>query len=241
MEEPPVERLLREKEEDAIDNDDGVLVFSSPDRQSTSKLRMDQSNQRLIIETTLPHSTRMIDENIYMASNILAGKFTDDQIHEIIDDISARLKHIQFPKMFEEIKYGFQIIDKDAEYTKFAYFIPYNEELTYDSLRETFETVLMQSFELIYSYFMEMSFFIQTELNAFLMQPEVGLKLLEIRKLLFQAKFYTTMSGRFAGDQRRIAQSMRKEARELLELFEKEFPETASTQVQEIKDFFELS
>ena len=241
MDEPPIDRLLREKEEEALEKDEDTLVFLSPDRNSTSKLVVDRYEKTLSIEATLYHSTRMIDQNIYLASNILLEKFTEEQIRDIIDDISARLRAIELPQILQESQYGFKITDQDKEYTKFSYIISYEkEDLSYKALRDEFETILMNSFELIYGYLMKMGLFIQTELNQFLLQPLIEMKLLAIGKLLFQAKFYTTMTGRFASDQRRIAQSMRKEALELIENFEKEFPDLANNKLKDIKNFFNI-
>ena len=87
---------------------------------------------------------------------------------------------------------------------------------------------------------MKEGYFIQAKINQFLVQPELELKLLEIRKILFQAKFYTTMTGRFANDQRRIAQSMKKDALELIAKFQNEYPEIASEKLQVIREFFNL-
>ncbi len=241
MDEPPIDRLLREKEDEAIEKDDDVLVFRSPDRNSTSKLIINRYEKTLSIETTLYHSTRMIDQNIYLVSNALSGKFTEDQIRDIIDDISARLRVIKLPNLLEKILYNFKIVDKDEEYTKFSYVLSYDkEDLSYKTLRDKFETILMNSFELIYGFLMKIMFFIQTGLNEFILQPTIEMKLLGIRKILFQAKFYATMTGRFANNQRRISHSMRKEALELIENFEKEFPDLAKDKLIEIRTFFNL-
>ena len=110
MEEPPIDRLLREKEDEAIDKDEDSLDFVSPDRKSVSKLVVDRVERTLSIQTILYHSTRMIDQNIYLASNILANKYSEEKIREIIDDISARLRRITLPKMLEQIQYGFKPI-----------------------------------------------------------------------------------------------------------------------------------
>ncbi|NVM53090.1 MAG: hypothetical protein HWN66_05260 [Candidatus Helarchaeota archaeon] len=241
MDEPPVDRLLREKEDEAIEKFEDALEFLSPDRNSTSKLIVDGVEKKLHIETILHHNMRMIDQNIYLSSNILSGKFTEDQIREIIDDISARLRVIELPKMLQKIQYGFKIVNQDDEYTKFSYSISYDkDDMSYDILSTEFETVLMNSFELVYGFLMKIGFFIQAELNQFLVQPDVELKLLEIRKLLFQAKFYATMTGRFANDQRRIALSMKKEAIELINKFEGEYSDIASEKLEGIRDFFKL-
>lgn len=241
MEEPPIDRLLREKDDDAIEKDDDVLVFLSPDRNSSSKLIVDREQGELRVETTLHHNTRLIDQNIYLSSSILTDKFSEEKIREIIDDVSARLRLIELPKVFQKIPYDFEIVEKEDEYSKFSYSLAYEEkDLSYDALRTEFETILMNSFELIYETILKMGFFIQAGLNQFLVQPEVELKLLEIRNLLFRAKFYAMMTGRFASDQQRIAQSMRKEALELINKFQEEYPEEASERLQEVRDFFEI-
>ena len=241
LDEPPIDRLLREKEDEALEKDEDTLVFLSPDRNSTSKLVVNRYEKTLSIEATLYHSTRMIDQNIYLASNILSEKFTEEQIRDIIDDISARLRTIELPKILQKIQYGFKITDQDEEYTKFSYIISYEkEDLSYKALRDEFETILMNSFELIYGFLMKIMLFIQTKLNEFLIQPLIEVRLLAIRKLLFQVKFYETMTGRFASDQRRIAQSIRKEALELIENFEKEFPDLANNKLKDIKNFFNI-
>lgn len=241
MDEPPIDRLLREKEDEALEKEEDTLVFLSPDRNSTSKLVVNRYEKTLSIEATLYHSTRMIDQNIYLASNILSEKFTEEQIRDIIDDISARLRAIELPKILQKIQYGFKITDQDEEYTKFSYSISYEkEDLSYKALRDEFETILMNSFELIYGFLMKIMLFIQTELNQFLLQPLIEVRLLAIRKLLFQVKFYETMTGRFASDQRRIAHSIRKEALELIENFEKEFPDLANNKLKDIKNFFNI-
>ena len=144
-------------------------------------------------------------------------------------------------KILQKIQYGFKITDQDEEYTKFSYSISYEkEDLSYKALRDEFETILMNSFELIYGFLMKIMLFIQTKLNEFLIQPLIEVRLLAIRKLLFQVKFYETMTGRFASDQRRIAQSIRKEALELIENFEKEFPDLANNKLKDIKNFFNI-
>ncbi|MFX1293766.1 MAG: hypothetical protein ACFFD2_02735 [Promethearchaeota archaeon] len=241
MNEPPIERLLREKRDDAIEiYDYNILEFLSPDRNSSSKLIVDKFTKKLYVETKLYHSTRMIDENIYLASNVLSENYTENQIRQIIDDISARLRQIELPKKLQNVPFNYQIVDQDKEYTKFSYTLSYEEISSYEKLRAEFETILMNSFELIYGYLMKMRFFIQAALNQFLIQPKIELKLLEIRSLLFRAKFYTAMTGRFASDQKRIAQSMRKDALKLIAQFKEEYPDIASERLQEIYEFFEI-
>ena len=98
----------------------------------------------------------------------------------------------------------------------------------------------MASFELIFGFLLKMGLFIQNALNQFLLEPDVELKLLEIRKILFQAKFYATMTGRFASDQRRIAQSMKKEALDLIAKFQSDYPKIAAEKLQNIREFFNI-
>ncbi len=241
MGELPIERLLQEKKEDAIEvHDENTLEFLSPDRHSSSKMIYNKWKEELTIETTLYHGARMIDENIYVASNILAANFTEEQIREIIEDVSARLRQMELPKMLQTVAYNFKIEEQDESSTKFAYTFSYEEFSSYETLKAEVEKRLMYSFELIYGYLIKISFFIESALNQFLLEPVIELKLLEIRKLLFRARFYDTMTGRFAGDQRRIAQSMKKDALNLLTQFQKEYPDLASERLQEIQKFFEL-
>lgn len=241
MEELPIERLLREKKEDAIDViDDNTLDFISPDRKSSSRLVINLKTGELFVQTKLHHGSRMIDENIYLNSSILSEKFSEEQIRQIIEDISARLRQIELGKILEKIPYNFQIIEQEEDFTKFSFTLMYEKFEIYDELRNEVETILVNSFELIYGLLMKMGFFIQTSLNEFLRQPLIELKLLEIRTLLFRQKFYSKMSGRFANDQQRIAQAMKKDALNLLDLFEKEFPGIALDKLQEIRVFFEL-
>ncbi|MHA1651559.1 MAG: hypothetical protein ACTSYB_15315 [Candidatus Helarchaeota archaeon] len=241
LEESPIERLWREKKEDALEvYEDDTLEFLSPDRTSTSKVVLNKWKKELYLETKLYHSARMIDENIYMASNIIAGKFTEEQLRQIIEDISARLRQIEIPKMLREIPYNFKIVEQDSDYTKFAYTLSYADITSYDELRTKFETVLVNSFELIYGYLMKMGYFIQTALNQFKHQPQIELKLMEIRTLIFREKFYATMTGRFANDQRRIAQSMKEEALNLIKQFEEEYPDIAQERLREIREFFDI-
>jgi hypothetical protein len=238
LEEVPIERLLREKENDAIEVFKNGLEFLSPDRNSTSKLIVNRGLEELYIETNLYHSARMIEQNTYLASNILSGKFSEEQIREIIEDISARLRTIELPNMLKVIQYKFKIIEQDEDSTKFSYTLIYGD-LTYDELRTQFETILMNSFELIYGYLMKMGFFIQEVLNQFLLQPQIELKLLAIRTLLFHAQFYDKMTGRFANEQKRIAHSMRKEALDLIAHFREEFPEVAEARLKDFQNLLE--
>ncbi|MHA1278676.1 MAG: hypothetical protein ACTSQI_12780 [Candidatus Helarchaeota archaeon] len=241
MEERPIDRLLREKGEDAIEKDEDTLIFLSPDQKSASKLIIDRYERKLIIETTLHHSTRMIDENIYMSANSLSNQFSDTQIRDIIDDISARLRLMELPELLQKIQYGFETVEKEEEYTKFAYELFYgDEEISYETLREKFETILMNSFELIYEFLLKIGLFIHTALEEFKLQPEMTLKLLRIRSLLFDAKFHEKMTGRFAGDQLRIARSMKKDALDLINQFKEEYPKVATEKLRKIQNFFEI-
>jgi hypothetical protein len=86
---------------------------------------------------------------------------------------------------------------------------------------------------------MKMSLFIEMELNKFLIES-TEMKLLEIRKVLFRAQFYAKMTGRFASDQQRIAQNMRKEALALINHFQEEYPEIASEKLQDIRNYFQV-
>ncbi|HUY00742.1 MAG TPA: hypothetical protein VMV49_14370 [Candidatus Deferrimicrobium sp.] len=238
LEEQPIDRLLREKENDAIEVHNDGLEFLSPDRNSTSKLIVNRVLEELYIETSLYHSIRMVEQNIFLASNILSDKFSEEQIREIIEDISARLRTIELPNMLKIVQYGFKIIEQQEDFTRFSYTLIYGL-LTYEELRTQFETILMNSFELIYSYLIKIGFFIQGVLNQFLLQPEIELKLLAIRTLLFRAEFYEKMTGRFANEQKRIAHSMQKEARDLIAQFRKEFPEIAEERLKEYQNLWE--
>jgi len=242
VDERPIDRLLREKENEALEVDGNTLEFLSPDRNSSSKMIINKRYREIQIETILHHSARMIEQNIYFLSDILTGKFTEEQIHDIIEDISARLRLIELPELLQTTsQYAFKIIDQDDEGTKFAYTISYEnpEYEDYDALRNAVDKALMNSFELIYNYLMKMSLFIETELNKFLIEA-TEIKLLEIRKILFRAQFYAKMTGRFASDQQRIAQNMRKEALALINQFQEEYPEIASEKLQEIRNYFKI-
>ena len=242
MEEQPINRLLREKESEAIDVDGETFEFLSPDRNSSSKMII-KRNKEIQIETTLPHSARMLEQNIYLLStDMLSGKFTEDQIHDIIDDISARLRLIELPELLQKkSQYHFKIIDQDEDGTTFGYSIPYEdpEYEDYETLRKAVDTALMNSYELIHNYLMKMSLFIEMELNKFLIEL-TEIKLLEIRKTLFRAQDYAKMTGRFASDQQRIAQNMKKEALALIDRFQEEYPEIASEKLQEIRTYFKI-
>jgi len=241
LEESPIDRLLREKREDAYEiHEDDILEFLSPDRNSSSKLVVDKYKKELYIRTRLYHSARMIDENIYLQSNILIGKFTEEQIQSIIEDISSRLRQIELPEILQKIPYNFVIAEEDENYTEFSYVLEYENIDSYDQLRSKTEAILVNSYELIFGYLMKMGLFIQVSLNQFLLQPEIEMKLLEIRSNLFHAKFYATMTGRFASDQRRIAQSMKKDALSLIAKFEKDYPDIASEKLQNIRTFFDI-
>ncbi len=241
MEEPPIDRLLRELGEDAIDKDEDTLTFVSPDRNAASKLLIDRYSGTLVIETALRHSARLIDGNIYMKSDMLSDFFSEEQIREIIDDISARLLRMELPEMLQHIKYEFKIVEEEDDYTKFAHELVYNEEgLSYDALRDKVKTLLANSFDLIYGFLLKMGLFIHTALEQFAIQPEIEYKLLKIRALLFDAKFREKMTGRFARDQQRIAGSMRRDAIELMQKFEEEFPNIATERLEKIRAFFEI-
>lgn len=238
----PINRLVREKESEAIEVDGNTLEFLSPDRNSVSKMIINKRNEEIQIETVLHHGARMIEQNIYLLSDILTGKFSEEQIHDIIEDISARLRLIELPELLQKTtQYNFKIVDQDDEGAKFAYSISYEkpEYEEYDALRKEVDTALMNSFELIYNFLMKMSFFIETELNKFLIDA-TEMKLLEIRKVLFRAQFYAKMTGRFASDQQRIAQNMKKEALALITQFQEEYPEIASEKLQEIRNYFKI-
>jgi hypothetical protein len=241
LEEPPIDRLLRELEGDAIDKDDDTLTFVAPDRNTASKLLVDKYNGTLVIETVLRHSARYIDENIYMKSDMLSDHFSEEQIREIIDDISARLLRMELPEMLQNIKYGFKIVEEEEDYTKFTNELRYTEEeLAYDALRDKVKMFLTNSFELIYGFLLKMGFFIHNALEQFAIQPEIQYKLLKIRALLFDAKFREEMTGRFARDQQRIARSIRKDAIELMGQFEENFPSVATDSLEKIRVFFEI-
>jgi len=242
LNENPINRLIREKESEAIEIDDDTLEFLAPDRNITSKMIVNRRTREVRIETVLHHGARMIEQNIYLLSDILSGKFTEEQIHDIIEDISARLRLIELPELLQKPpQFNFKIVDQDEEGTKFAYQIPFDnpEYNDYNALRKEVDAVLVASYELVYNYFLKMSFFIEVELNKFLIEA-TEIKLLEIRKILFRAQFYTKMTGRFANEQQRIAQSMRKEALALIKQFEKDCPAIAAEKLQRIREFFQV-
>jgi len=203
---------------------------------------VDRRARELRIETVLYHGARMIEQNIYLSTEILSGKFTEDQIHDIIEDISARLRLMELPELLQNPpQYKFKIVDQDEEGTKFAFSIPFDnpEYEDYDALRKEVDAILVASFELVYNYLLKMSFFVEVELNKFLVE-ETEMRLLEIRKILFRAQFYTKMTGRFANEQQRIAQSMKKEALVLISQFEKDYPAIAAEKLQQLREFFKL-
>jgi hypothetical protein len=242
LHESPIDRLIREKGSEAVDIDGDTLEFMAPDRNVTSKMIMNQRTREIHIESTLHYGARMIEQNIYFLSDILSGKFTEEQIHDIIEDISARLRLIELPALLEKPpQYNFKIVDQDEEGTKFAYVIPYNDPKydEYDALRKEVDAILVASFELVYNYVLKIRFFIEVELNKFLVEA-TEMRLLEIRKILFRAQFYTKMTGRFANEQQRIAQSMKKEALVLISQFEKDFPTFAAEKLQHLRDFFKV-
>jgi hypothetical protein len=242
LNESPIARLIREKESEAIDVDGDTLEFLAPDKNITSKMIVNRRSGEVQIETVLHYGARMIEQNIYFLSEILAGKFTEDQIHDIIEDISARLRLMELPELLQKPpEYKFKIVDQDEEGTKFTYAIPYDDPIydDYNALRKEVDAILMASFELVYNYLLKMSLFIEVELNKFLVE-ETEMRLLEIRKILFRAQFYTEMTGRFANEQQRIAQSMKKEALVLISQFEKDYPAIAAEKLQQLRDFFKI-
>lgn len=242
MNESPLARLIREKESEAIEVDGDTLEFLAPDKNITSKMIVNRRSRELRIETVLRHGARMIEQNIYLLSDILSGKFTEEQIHDIIEDISARLRLIELPELLEKpLQYNFKIVDQDEEGTKFAYTILYDnpEYDDYNTLRKEVDAILLGSFELVYNFLLKMSFFIEVELNKFLVET-TEIRLLEIRKILFRAQFYTKMTGRFANEQQRIAQTMKKEALVLISQFEKDYPAIASEKLQQLRTFFKI-
>lgn len=242
MNESPIARLIHEKESEAIEVDGDTLEFLAPDRNITSKMIVDRRIREIRIETVLHHGARMLEQNIYLSSEFLSGKFTEDQIHDIIEDISARLRLMELPELLRKPpQYKFKIVDQDDEGTKFAYSIPFDSPTCedYDALRKEVDAMLVASYELVYNYLLKMSFFVEVELNKFLVE-ETEMRLLEIRKILFRAQFYTKMTGRFANEQQRIAQSMKKEALGLINQFEKDYPKVAAERLPQLRDFFKL-
>ena len=232
----PIDKLYNDCKYEGEFIDDDQFQFLSESGNQITNLFFDRFEKQLIFSAIFYHADRMIEGNIYLFARILEDIYKDEEIRDIIEDISLQTKYLYIKPILDKPEFDFEKELSTDESTSFVYRQNY-EDLTYEELRKKYEEILKNSFELVEKMQLTIGENIEKLINLYLSRPEIERKLLQIRKLIFKSQFFGSMTGRFAEEQKYKAAEFKKEAKDLFESFKKENPEM---EVEAIEKLFEL-
>ncbi|MBD3230847.1 MAG: hypothetical protein GF329_21900 [Candidatus Lokiarchaeota archaeon] len=230
----PIEELFIELSFDGIRKDENTIEFHSPDGITITTAKLDQDFYTITLETKLYHSFNQVQGTIYTLSQELYEKYSDETIREIIEDIATQIKYILLPKIFKNLK-KFELKETLDHESVFFYQIDYKDK-PYEELKKEIYGMIDYSFKLILKIQEKIAEFIEKSIEQYLNNPKIEIKVLEIKKRLFQVQFYSSMDGRFSDNHIRKAKRLFNEAQQLYEEFKKKFPKEAKKR----KDFLEM-
>lgn len=220
----PVDKLFNDLKYEGERIDDDTFQFISESGNQVTNLYFDKYDKKMIFSAVFFHADRMIEGNIFLFARILEDIYTDDEIRDIIEDISLQTKYLYIRPALDKPEFGFEKELSTDESTSFIYNLKY-EELSYEELRKKFEEILKKSYELVEKMQLTVGESIEKAINMYLSRPEIERKLLEIRKLIFKSQFFGSMTGRFAEEQKYKSAEFKKEAKNLLDKFKNENPD----------------
>ncbi|MHA1377523.1 MAG: hypothetical protein ACTSRG_03970 [Candidatus Helarchaeota archaeon] len=232
----PVDKLFNELKYEGERIDDDTYQFISESGNQMTNLYFDKYDKKIIFSAIFFHADRMIEGNIFLFARILEDIYNDDEVRDIIEDISLQTKYLSIKPTLDKPEFGFKKEFSTDESTSFVYNLNY-EDLSYEELRKKFEEILENSFKLVEKMQLTIGESIEKAINLYLSRPEIERKLLEIRKLIFKSQFFGSMTGRFAEEQKYKAAEFKKEAKELFEKFKKEYPDVDCKSIDKL---FEL-
>ncbi|MFX1449834.1 MAG: hypothetical protein ACFFCM_03255 [Promethearchaeota archaeon] len=229
----PVEQLFNELKYEGERIDEDTIQFISESGNQFTNLYFDRFEKKILFRAVFYHADRMIEGNIYLFARILEDIYIDNEIRDIIEDISLQTKYLAIKPTLDVPEFGFEQILSTDESTIFVYELNY-ENKSYEELKKEVEENLKKSFELIANMQSKIGLYIEKAINFYLNRPEIERKLLEIRKLIFKSQFFGTMTGRFAQEQKYKAAEFKKEAKEKFEMFKKDHPDIESESLEEL-------
>ncbi|MHA1311206.1 MAG: hypothetical protein ACTSWR_04220 [Candidatus Helarchaeota archaeon] len=220
-----IDELMLELSLDGERKDKNTIEFFSPDGLTSTTLKLYEDFKKVVIQTKLYHSFNQIEGAIFTLAQELYDKYSENTVRDIIEDIATQIKYLLLPKIFNNLD-QFQLKESMDYESTFIYQINYKEK-NYVELKKEIYSAINKSFELIQNLQEQIGIFIEKNIKKYLDNPEIEVQLLEIKKRLFQVQFYTSMSGRFAEEQRRKAKKIYKEAYDLYQKFKKNFEDEA--------------
>ena len=223
MEFNPIEELMLELSLDGVRKDKNTVEFVSPDGLITTTLKLNEYNQTITLETKLMHGFSQLEGLVYSFAEELYNRYTDQVVRDIIEDIATQIKYILFPELFNNLE-RFELKDSMEHESTFECLIDYKDK-PYEEIKEEVYSAIDDSFKMITQIHKQVQSFIEENINKYLQNPEIELKLLEIKKRLFQVQFYLSMTGRFAEEQKHKAKRIYREAINLYEKFKADYPE----------------
>jgi len=231
--ESAVDKLYNDLKYEGDRIDDDTFQFISESGNQVTNLYFDRYDKKMIFSAIFYHADRMIEGNIYLFARILEDIYNDDEIRDIIEDISLQTKYLYIKPTLDKPEFGFKKELSTDESTSFVYQLSY-EDLSYEELRAKFEEILKNSYKLVENMQSIIGQSIEKAINRYLSRPEIERKLLEIRKLIFKSQFFGSMTGRFAEEQKYKAAEFKKEAKDLFEKFKKENPDVDCESIEEL-------
>ena len=229
-----IEELMLELSFDGIRKDENTIEFHSPDNITTTILSLNTDFFTITLKTKIYHSFNQIEGTIFTLSNELYNEFSEDTVTDIIEDIATRIKYLLFPKIYNSLEV-FELKESLNHESTLFHKIDYKDK-DYETLKQEIYQAIDYSFKLILNLQEKIGIFIEKNVKDFLNNPEIEIIVLKIKNKLFRVQFYSSMTGRFASEQKRKAKKVYKEAIDLYEKFKKEFPEEAKKR-EEIMNF----
>ncbi|MHA1269680.1 MAG: hypothetical protein ACTSPY_07805 [Candidatus Helarchaeota archaeon] len=215
-----IDELMLELSFDGLRHDKNTIEFYSPDGITSTILKLNEDFKIFILETKISHNFNQLEGSVYTFAQDLYNQYSEDIVRDIIEDIAIQIKYILFPEIFNKIE-SFELKDTMDHESTFFYQIDYHDK-EYNKIREEIYKALDMSFKMILDIQDQISIFIEKSIKKYIENPEIEIKVLEIKKKLFKVQFYNSMSGRFAGEQRRKAKRVYKEALDLYHKFKLE-------------------
>lgn len=232
----PVDQLFDELKSTGEKIDKDTLQFVSEDGNQFTNLHIDRLNNILVFSVMFYHADRMIEGNIFLFARILEDIYNDNEIRDIIEDISLQTKYLYIKPTIEKPEFDFEIDFSTDESTSFLYKLEYENKF-YEDLKKEVDEILKNSFALIANMQSTIGQSIEKAINLYLTRPDIEKQLLDIRKLIFKSQFFGSMTGRFAQEQKFKAGEFKKQAIEKFETFKQENPDI---DCESIEKLFEL-
>ncbi|MHC1591102.1 MAG: hypothetical protein ACXQS8_03380 [Candidatus Helarchaeales archaeon] len=237
-EDPTIESVIREKlaereEEGLVQHVDPftVRVFSRNDKRISALVHLDVKHKRIKFSATLQHDPTILERSIQFVAKNIEPRFSNEEYAQILEDVYLQLKHLIMPEVLkkqgEDDRFEIETIGED--FTNFNLYL-YYETMPIEEVSKLFEPYLEETFTRLIQVSNRIGEYITYAVGLFEVRTPIEMKLLQIRKQIFQAQFYhKTSRGRFADTHKQKFLKFKETAEKMFEEFRKEYPKVDTT------------